>query len=175
MTTNALLDEPTAAAKKPAPIVLRASHDYSITEQALASRAEELKKLAKKNNEEGYRREGRAVQADADAIEHQILPVFREQRELPLVTQDALEKEVGAALRLYITQAFSGLGDPKVEHTPSGIAFRRDTLLKQLTTRVTLYATELADEAFNQGVAAREQTAEALAMRAIGTLRATGE
>lgn len=173
--TRTLIEETPAAPKKLAPVALRSAHDFTVTTQALTTHAEELKKLAKKNNDSGYRREGRAIQADADAIEQQILPVFRDQRELPLVTQDQLEKEINASLRTWITQAFSGLGDPKVQVTPSAIANRRDVLLSQLTKRVTLYVTDVADEAFNQGVAAREQTSEALAMRAINTLRALGD
>lgn len=170
-----MIDDFATTQKKPTPVLLRAAHDYTITTQALESRAEDLKKLAKKTGEEGYRREARAIQADADAIQHQILPVFREQRELPFVTTEALEKEVNAALKIFVSQAFNGLGDPKVQHTPSGIAGRRDDLLRELTKRVTLFAIDLADEAFNQGTAARQQSAEALAVRVIGTLRAHGE
>jgi hypothetical protein len=172
---TSLLDDAPAGTKKPAPILLRAAHDYSITQQALEFRAVDLKKLSVNVAKDGYRREARAIQADADAIEQAILPVFREQRELPLVTQDALEKEIAAALRVFVTQAFSGLGDPKVQITPSSIDARRSDLLRNLTQRVTMFATDLADEAFNQGVAARAQSAEALAMRTIGSLRATGE
>lgn len=173
--TSTLLEETAAAPKKPAPVLLRSSHDYAITTQALESREEELKKLAKKNLDEGYSREARAIQADADAIEHQILPAFREQRELPLVTSEQLEKEVGSALRTFIFRAFEGLGDPKVIVSPGAIADRREQLLKSLAKRVTIFATDLADESFNQGVAAREHTAESLALRTIGSLRASGE
>src|SRR5439155_15630015 len=118
MTTSLLADEPTTAPKKPAAIVLRSAHDYGITTQALTGRAEDLKKLAKKTGDEGYRREARAIQADADAIEHSILPIFREQRELPLVSVESLEQEITVALRYYVQLAFSGLGDPKVVVTP---------------------------------------------------------
>jgi SepF-like predicted cell division protein (DUF552 family) len=176
MSSNTLIDEaPAAGPKKPEPVILRSIHDYSLTTTALESRKEELKKLAKKNTDEGYTREARAVQADADAIEHHILPSFRAQRELPLVSIDQLEKEVAGALNRFVTTAFAGLGDPKVLVTPEGIGSRKKVLLQQLATRVTLYATQLADEAFNQGVAARAQTSEALALGAIATLRAQGD
>jgi hypothetical protein len=172
---DTLLDEAPAAPKKPQPVTLRASHDYTLVATALDVRKEDLKKLATKVDADGYKREARAIRADADAIEHQILPSFAEQRELPLVTHDQLEKEIGAALRRFVYMAFDGLANPKVVITPSGLASRRDELLKSLTARVTVFATDLADEAFNQGVAAREQSAEALALRAVATLRATGD
>lgn len=175
MTNTALLEQSSATPKTPAPIVLRAAHDYTVTHQALEARAEDLEKLAKKNRDEGYLREARAVQSDAEAIKNHILPVFREQRELPLVTQDQLSKEISAALRIFVNRAFDGLGDPKVQPTPAGVAARRDSLLEALTKRVSMFVTDVADEAFNQGAAAREQTAEALAMRSISSLRASGE
>jgi hypothetical protein len=161
--------------KKSTAIVLRAVHDVNLTATALEFRAEDLKKLAKKTSEEGYRREARAIQADAEAIEQSILPIVREQRTLPLVTPDVLEQEVNAALRIFVTQAFSGLGDPKVQVTPSGVASRRDVLLASLTKRVSLFALDVAEEGYKQGLAARGHTSEALAMTVIGTLRAHGD
>lgn len=174
MEATLLADAPTTN-KKPEPVLLRSLHDYALTQTALESRKEELTKLAKKNLDEGYTREARAVQSDAEAIEHHILPSFRAQRELPLVSAEQLEKEVTGALARLVHIAFTGLGDPKVMHTPEGIANRKERLLQALGVRVTLFVTEVADNAFNQGVAAREQTAEALAMRSITTLRASGD
>ena len=173
--TNAALLEETAAPKKPSPVTLRTAHDFSLVTQALEFRKEDLTKLAKKVQEDGYAREARSISADAEAIERHVLPQFREQRELPLVTHEQLEKEIAVALTRFISAAFRGLGDPKVVVTPATIDHRREELLKSLTTRVALYVKDVADDAFNQGYAAREQTAEALAMRAIGTLRATGD
>lgn len=170
-----LEDAPAAERKKPEPVTLRTAHDYSLVSRALGNEKEVLAKLASKTKDAGYPREARAIQADADAIEHHVLPSFNAQRELPLVSAEQLEKEIHGALRRFVYNAFDGLGNPSVVVTPGGIASRRDALLKDLTTRVLLYATEIADEAFNQGYAAREQTAEALAMRAVHTLRAQGD
>jgi hypothetical protein len=172
---NAPLDEPTATAKKPEPVRLRSAHDFSLVTAALEFRTDDLKKLSKKVGEDGYHREARAISADAEAIERVVLPAFREQRELPLVTHEQLEKEITGALKRFVAHAFSGLGDPKVIVTPASVDSRKETLVATLTTRIALYVKEVADDAFNQGVAARAQTSEALAMRAIGTLRATGE
>jgi hypothetical protein len=175
MPSNALLDDAPAAPKKPAAVALRSAHDFSLVTQALEFRTEDLKKLATKTAAEGYPREARAISADAEAIEHQVLPQFREQRELPFVTHEQLEKEISAALRRFVTVAFQGLGDPKVAVTASSIDYRRDELLKSLTTRLTLYVKDVAGDAFNQGIAAREQSSEAIAMRSVGTLRAQGD
>jgi hypothetical protein len=167
-----LIDEPVRARTGPEPVALRSQHDYSLVTDALEHRKEDLEKLAKKNEEEGYSREARAIKADLAAIEHHILPVFRDQREMPLVTHEQLAKEIAAALRPHIYRAFDGLGDPKVHVTFDGIQRRRDTLLDALALRITHFATGLADEAFNEGHAAREQSAPALARRQIGELRA---
>lgn len=172
MTESNALDLPQTA-KKPEPVILRSAHDYGITTVALETRVEDLKKLAKKTGEEGYPRESRAIQADADAIAHHILPSFRAQRELPLVSHETLEKEIAGALRIFVMRAFEGLGDPKVLQTHEAVNARRNALVEKLATRVALYAKDLADEAFNQGFAARAQSAESLALRAISTLRAS--
>jgi hypothetical protein len=170
-----LLDEPTTAPKKPEPVALRSVHDYTLTERALVAHVADLKALAKKNSDGGYPKEARAVQADADAIEHHVLPQFRAQRELPLVSHADLEKEVRGALSILVSRGFEGLAGTKIIVTPENVAGRKTSLLDALTQRVTLYAKELADNAFNQGVAARAQSAEALAVGAISTLRASGD
>jgi hypothetical protein len=172
---DSLIEEPVAAPKKPEPVVLRTAHDYSLVTVALDSRQEELKKLAKKNLDEGYTREARAISADAEAIEHHVLPQFRAQRELPLVTSEQLEKEISGALRVLVMRAFDGLSDKKVLITPEGLADRKNRLLTQLTTRISLYATQLADEAFNQGVAARSVAIAPMASASADWLRATGD
>jgi predicted NBD/HSP70 family sugar kinase len=169
-TTATLIDETTPTNGKRA-VELRTAHDYTLTLRALELRSEDLKKLAKRTSDEGYSREGRAIQADAEAIDHHILPVFRSQRELPLVTEEALAKEIEGALRVAIFRAFDGLDNPKVVITPGHVHDRRDRLIDILTERVLRYALEIADESFNQGYAAREQTGEALAMRPIAALR----
>lgn len=169
MSNAALAEEPKT--KKPEPVTLRSLHDYSLTTNALEHRVEELKKLAKKNTDEGYVREARAIEADAASIEHQILPCFRNQRELPLVSEAQLEKEVAGALRRIVFSAFEGLGDPKVLTTPEMIAHRRDHALKRIAERVTAYTVEVAEDAFNQGAASRQQTSESIALRSVTTLR----
>lgn len=175
--TNVLLDEPVASVqrKTPEPVQLKSAHDYSLVTQALELRKEDLKKLATKTIAEGYTREGAVMNADATALEHHVLPAFRAQRELPLVTPEQLEKNIKAALKVPVWRAFDTLGDPKVVVTFEGIAGRKERLLDHLTLRVSLYVREVAEESYRQGMAAREQTAEAIADRQVSTLRANGE
>lgn len=170
--TNVLLEEPETGRKKPEPVQLRTPHDFGLVTQALIVRKDELDKLAKKTLEGGYPRESRAIAADAMAIEHHVMPAFRDQRELPLVSHDQLEKAIAAALKVPVYRAFEGMGDPKVAITFDGVQARKESLLERLALRMTLYVKDVADEAYNQGVAARENTSEALAYRAIETLRA---
>src|SRR5947209_714999 len=66
-------------AKEPRPVRLRTAHDASITVKALELRVDRLKKLEKTMAGDGYRREARAVRADADSILEHVLPAFREQ------------------------------------------------------------------------------------------------
>lgn len=173
MATATAEKAPSNAAQKPEALQLRSVHDYSLTLTSLEHRVEELKKLAKKNMDEGYEREARAINADILSIEQHILPCFRNQRELPLVSHEQLQDEILGALRRHVTQAFEGLGDPKVLTTPEMIAHRRENLLKRLAVRVTLFVNEVVEDGYNQGFAAREQTSESIAMRGITTLRAS--
>jgi hypothetical protein len=175
MSQDALLDTPPAPPKKPQPITLRSLHDYSLVTTSLEHRKEDLKGLAKKVGLDGYSKESRAIQADAEAIEFHVLPQFREQRELPLVTFEQLEKEIAGALARPANVAFDQLAEPKVQVTPEVISRRKRTLIESLSKRIALYVQEVAENAYNQGLAAREQSAEALAVRAVGTLRAQGD
>lgn len=168
---TATVEKAPAAASKPEPVTLRSVHDYSLTVASLEHRVEELKKLAKKNSDEGYDKESRAIAADIASIEQHVLPCFRNQRELPLVTIDQLEKEIAGALRRPVTKALEGLGDPKILSTPEMISHRRESLVKTLGVKLATYVNQVAEDAFNQGLAAREQTSESIAVRALGTLR----
>jgi hypothetical protein len=165
------VEEPEQKQKPIEPVKLRTAHDFTLTATALQARAEELKKLSKKNSEEGYAREAKSVEADANAIEFHILPQFRAQRELPLLTVEQVEKEITGALRVFVFRAFDGLDNPKVAISPENIRGRKERVLESIGKRVTFFAREIAERAFNEGVAAREISPESLAMRCIGSLR----
>lgn len=170
--TSALTEAPAAPAKaKIEPVVMRSPHDVQLTQQALEHRVEELKSLSKKNTTEGYVREARTIDADVAAIEHAILPQFRSQREIAFVTTEALEKEVAAALRVFIFRAFDGLDDPNSNVTAVGIRNRRDRLVEALATRVTMFARDVADAAHAAGYQTRVTTSESLALGVIASLR----
>lgn len=174
---DTLLDAPDAAAKPmtPEPITLPTRHDVKIVLDALELRKDDLKKLAKRTQEEGYPREAAIMNADAAALEHHVLPAFRSQRELPLVTSEQLQKNILAALKVPINRAFEGMGDPKVIMTYESVMSRKEKLHDHLALRVSLFVREVAEEAYRQGMAAREQTAESIADRSIMTLRASGD
>ena len=167
--TNALADMPDAPKKKPEPVVLRSAHDYGLVEQSLTSRAEELKKLAAKNTAEGYTREAKTISADVMAIEYAILPQTRQQTTLAL-NPDQFEKEVKGAIQTVIFRAFDGLDDTKVKMTAGVIRNRKEALVRELTTRITLFARDVADHSFNTGYQARKTTADVLAGSQIKTL-----
>ncbi len=175
--TTVLADAPATngAPKKPEPVKLASAHDFTLTTQALEHRAEELKKLSKKNSEEGYTREAKSIEADVAAIEYSILPQFRNQRELPLAGVEQLESSVEAALRVFIFRAFDTLDDPKSKVTAEGIRNRHDRLVDLLADRITLYARDVAEDAFNHGYAIRQTSPEAIAARNVRTLRQQGD
>lgn len=158
------------AKKKPEPITLRSPHDFTLTTRALEQRVEDLKKLATKNRDDGYLREAMAIEADAAAIEHAILPQFRSQRELPLVSHEKLAEEIEAALRVFVYRAFDGFDDPKMVPTAAMVHARRNSLVATLRDRVTLFAQDIARNAFDHGYQARQLTPESLASRNVRTL-----
>jgi hypothetical protein len=75
--------------------LLRTRRDDTLASQALEHRANDLTKLAKKTREEGYTSEARTIEADAGAICEYILPRFKEQQELALVTEDTVRQAIG--------------------------------------------------------------------------------
>jgi hypothetical protein len=170
--TEVLADSaPASRPSKPPVIEFRTEHDLKLAGVALEHRVEELKKLQKKNDEEGYAREARAISADAAAIEHHLLPQLRAQRELPLLSTEQLQKEVEAALSRAVHQAFEQLDNPKAAITPEGIRSRRAHLIAKLASRVIVFARELAEASWNDGYQARGQSTERLTLNALESLR----
>ena len=167
MTDAALVS--TATPSTPA-IELRSAHDFALVTAALEHRSADLDKLAKKNEEEGYSKEARAVRADVQAISAHILPQFRAQPELPLVTMEALERQVLGKVSVHVARAFRSLDDPKVVVGEAEIQRRKEHLVKTLAERITLFAVDVAREAWQQGRAAREMTEEAIAAKQVSAL-----
>jgi hypothetical protein len=175
---SAITDEPPtlerpALSKAPGPVQLRTAHDYALTVQALESRALELTKLAKKNEDEHYHREARTVQADAAAITEIILPRFRPQGELPLATTEQLRAGIANALRSVVRRELLR----NAEETPVGerplidIPGRESAALEVFAAQIEGYAIDLAEHAFNAGYAARNDEPLALALASIGSLQ----
>ena len=155
-------------AKKPQPVELRTARDYSLATQALTSRVDDLKDLAKKNEKEQYHREAKNILADAAAIEHFILPQFRTQQELPLKTPEQVRTAIAEALRPIIRPKLVVRTGEK--DAPVSIARREEELAGQIATRVMAFAQDLFEEAYNAGHAARENTFEVFALRSMNGL-----
>ena len=156
---------------QPKPVQLRTARDYTLTVQALEHRSGELTKLAKKTSEEGYPRESRVVAADAAAITTYILPQFKAQQELPLVSTDKLRSHIADAFR-GLVRRFLSVGGPR----RSGDAFQspEDKVCDEIARRVEAFAVEIAGNAYAAGYAARNNEPEAVALRSVPTLSVSG-
>ncbi len=162
-------------AKTPEPVELRSAHDYALVTAALEHRAADLDKLAKKNDEEGYAREARAVRADATAINSHILPQFREQPDLPVVTSQQIETALQHKIAVHVARAFRNLDDPKIVVSEMELTRRREKLIADLASGCALFGIEIAREAWNQGYAVREMTEEFIVSKFTTSLSATAE
>lgn len=159
----------------PEPVKLRTRRDYSLTVQALESRAAELAKLAKKTQEEGYTAESRIIASDAGAITEYILPRFRAQQELPLVSEERVRAAVKSAFhavihRFAVSSDSAQKKDAQGELTDRWQGKREEDLAAAIARGVEAYAIEIAEAAYAAGYAAREMTPAAIALRSTGPL-----
>jgi hypothetical protein len=162
-----------AAGSPPKPVKLRTARDFSLTTTALEHRAEDLEKLSKKTKEEGYHAEARTIDGDVGAIREIILPLFREQKELPLVTNDDLEATVKNAIhatihRFAVSSDSAARADRVrgVDGSPEVWQGKREAELSAAIGRaVASFAVEIAESSYAAGLAAREMTPLALAKR----------
>lgn len=157
--------------KKVEPVVFDSPHYYAITRVALALYADELRALAKKLTAEGRAREARTLVEDATAINDRIAPQLGAQRELPLVSDEQIEKAIAGALSVFVARAFDGIGDAKTKITKDGAERRRDRLTRELTERVRMFARDVAENAWHTGYQARMTTPDSLAYAQVQTLR----
>jgi hypothetical protein len=168
-TTLATLDTDTAPApKERKPVELRTARDYLLNVQALEERVDNLKKLGKKNDEEGYKREAKTILADAQAIEHFILPRFREQVEMPLKTTKQVRASITEALRPLVRDKL--VVKTNEERLQISVSTRETELVHAITNRVIAFADSLFEEAYNAGYSAREHSFEEFAMRAMDAM-----
>jgi hypothetical protein len=172
-----LADSPAraTAAGAPTPVKLRTARDFSLTTTALEHRAEDLEKLSKKTKEEGYFAEARTIDGDVGAIREIILPLFREQKELPLVTHDDLEATVKNAIHATIHRfAVSSDSASRADRVRGADALdggekwqgkREADLSAAIARAVASFAIEIAESSYAAGLAARDMTPLALAKR----------
>lgn len=162
-----------AEKKAPASVELRSAHDFALVTTALKARKDDLEKLSKKASDEGYYREAKTIQADAEAIEFAILPQFAQQTTLPLLTQEQLEERIHAALRVHCFRAFEGLEENDGDIPPAAVRQRRDELAKTLSAKVAQTVIDVAEAAWKQGYSFRHATPERIASEQLDALRAS--
>lgn len=153
----------------PSPIHLRTRHDATLAAHALEHRVDELEKLAKKNQDSGYGREARTQLSDAATIKELILPAFREQGELPLVTPEQVRGGIAEGLRDIIRNALI-VRAPDDKQTDALIS-REDQLLEKLAIRIEAYAEQVASDAYEAGYAARHNDPQFIVHQALHSLR----
>jgi hypothetical protein len=176
--TIADLDDgpPTTTADGREGVELRSARDYSLVTTALHFRVDDLKKLGKRNREDGYTAEARAVESDAASIEEFILPQFHAQRELPLATADSVRAMVKDALWATVHR-YAVVFDQSSSSAKDEAAFERmqgkreDELASELARVVAMFAVSVAEGSYAAGFASRSMTAEHLASRALPALR----
>ena len=173
-----LLDLETQRPASPAPVQLPTRHDYSLVTRALENEAVNIAKMAKSTTLKGYGREARLMLADAMAIKEHILPEFREQRELPLVTNEAVRARIQEALRDVVRRGFVGLiaktsDEENEEQQASALRYRESDMLEQLAVRIEAFGAEVAERAFSAGYAARDTDPETIALRCVSALSAS--
>lgn len=171
--TSLKVDAPPASVKRELkPIVFDAPRDYQLTRDALAHRAENLKAVVKKTATEGYPKQAREIQADAERIEFGLLTRFNAQPDLPIVLPVELAEQITAALSPIVAVAFDSIGGKSsVKLTDAMIKYRKQNLLKAITDRVLSFATLTARTAYDAGYAQSRTTPELFAMKEIDALR----
>lgn len=156
----ALMEEPpkpfTPSVELPSP------HHYRLVRDAVKDRADTVKALAKKLDDEGYLTQARVVRGDATALEEDVLPQFEHQAEIPLATADEVGGGIANELR-GLVRRHARRDDPERDHEAE--------LLKELAERITRFATEVAERAFAAGAATREYSAEVFALKSLNGLR----
>lgn len=157
-------------ASAPAAVQLRNTHDFAIVVRSLEDRHEQIEKLAKKNEDDGYHREARAQRADAGAIKQFILPLLRGQAELPLATAEQVREAVVLRIAPLVR-------DMLVVRAPEDrqedmLRTREKNLCERLALYIESYASAIAEEAYNAGYAARASDPEAIALRMVHALDA---
>jgi hypothetical protein len=168
-TTLETSDDARSPADAPDPVELRCLRDVALTTTALENRKDAIEKLAKRADDEGYPRQAREFRADAQAIAEDILPVFREQHELPLVTAGELQGGIANELRGLV---HSMLVRHRNDVDGKEDLERENSFLESLSVRVGRFAQAIATRSWGAGYAARNgDEPEALVLRSLDSLR----
>lgn len=147
--------------------------DVGLVVQALTARTDDLDKLAKKAEDEGYAREARSVRDDLETIKQQILPQFRGQTELPLESAQSVQAAIANALRSVVRKRMHVTVQAEDEQRAGGSVYQTDAfksaetyLLEELARRIEPALTEAVEIGYQAGYAARESQPHVLAKKA---------
>jgi hypothetical protein len=143
-------------------IELPTAHHFAITRIAIEQRAESLKKLASKTSDEGYPREARVIAADAQALNEDVLPQFRDQAELPLASYDDVRFGIQNLLRGNVWKHVQQAADDQVDH--------RNLLLDVIGSKVAQLLIAVAERSYTAGFRAREETPEFFALKSLAEI-----
>lgn len=153
------------------PIQLQTPRDMMLLTNSIEDRVQTLKGLAKKNREEKYEKEARVMDADADALEHRVLPQVRHQQELPLTTVEELRTGICNGLRdivkAHIVVRPAVADENRIQRN---IATAIDDMLTKIAVRVESFAERVALDGYAAGYAAREAEPTVIAKRALSAL-----
>lgn len=138
-------------------------HHCAIVRRAVEDRAEALKKLAGKADDEGYPREARIFSGDALALTEDILPQLERQVELAL-DPDELPHAIKNQLHPLVFRHVPVTEDEgEVDH--------RKLMLEALGERITAFAVDIAARAYTAGLRARKDEPELFAFAAVEALK----
>jgi hypothetical protein len=159
---RALLEGKPASTGELPSIELPTAHHFAITRIAIEQRAESLKKLASKTSDEGYPREARVIAADAQALNEDVLPQFRDQAELPLASYEDVKYGIANLLRGNVWKHVQQAADDQVDH--------RNLLLDVIGSKVAQLLIAVAERSYTAGFRAREETPEFFALKSLAEI-----
>jgi hypothetical protein len=147
------------------PVKLDTSNDYALVARACTNEADELKKLAEKNENAGYGKEARRIRQDANQIVDRIIPNFQPQTgfqfdnaddDLEDVIARQFLADIGQSLRAAAAQAKAQAKANQPPTEGDDLESIGTRLAKKLALRVAQFGHECAERGVWAGQAVRE-------------------
>jgi hypothetical protein len=158
-----LVEEPKAKATK---LTLASDHERKVTRESFEHRADELDKLAKKNEDEGYVKLGRIVKGDSALLRHELLPQVKDVQ-MRLADGAGL---LSGLIRLVEPRIRQDL-PVKVDAAKWKREDQAAVIAKALADILEDYITHVAETAWTAGFNARDTEPEQVAFRCLETYR----